>query len=45
MIREFSMIPIHSIEEGVKKAEEILKNSNASITAIPDGIAVMVAGD
>lgn len=42
MVREFQMIPAHSLEEAVKKAEEQLGNSRAAITAIPDGIAVMV---
>jgi nickel-dependent lactate racemase len=42
MVRDFQMIPAHSIEEAVKKAEEILGNSNAAITAIPDGVSVVV---
>jgi len=42
MIRELHMIPAHSIDEAVKKAEEILGNPNASITAIPDGVSVIV---
>jgi nickel-dependent lactate racemase len=42
MIKDFQMIPAHSIEEGLKKAEELLGNPNATITAIPDGIAVIV---
>jgi nickel-dependent lactate racemase len=44
MVKEFQMIPAHSLEEAVKKAEELLKNPQATITAIPDGIAVMVKG-
>jgi nickel-dependent lactate racemase len=42
MVREFQMIPAHSLEEAVKKAEELLGNPRAAITAIPDGIAIMV---
>ncbi|MDR1732374.1 MAG: nickel-dependent lactate racemase [Synergistaceae bacterium] len=42
MVREFQLIPAHSIEEAVKKAEELLKNPKATITAIPDGVGVMV---
>jgi hypothetical protein len=42
MIKEFQMISAHSLEEAVKKAEEQLENPQAAITAIPDGIAVMV---
>jgi nickel-dependent lactate racemase len=44
MVREFQMIPAHSLEEAVKRAEELLDNPQASISAIPDGIAVMVKG-
>jgi nickel-dependent lactate racemase len=42
MVRDFHMIPAHSIEEAVKKAEDLLGNPNASIVAIPDGVGVMV---
>ena len=42
MVRDFQMIPAHSIGEAVKKAEEILRNPNATITAIPDGVSVIV---
>ena len=43
MVSDFHMIPAHSIEQAVKKAEEILKNPEASITVIPDGISVIVS--
>ena len=36
------MIPVHSLEEAMAKAEEILGNKDASVTAIPDGVSVMV---
>ncbi|MDR1618247.1 MAG: nickel-dependent lactate racemase, partial [Treponema sp.] len=42
MVREFRMTPARSIAEAVKMAEELLGNPDASITAIPDGVAVMV---
>jgi nickel-dependent lactate racemase len=42
LVEEFHMIPAHSLEEAVKKAEALLGNSQATITAIPDGLAVMV---
>jgi nickel-dependent lactate racemase len=42
MVRDFHMMPAHSIEEAVKKAEYLLGNPNASIVAIPDGVGVMV---
>jgi nickel-dependent lactate racemase len=43
MVRDLHMIPAHSIGEAVKKAEEILGNPEASIVAIPDGVAVIVS--
>lgn len=42
MVRDLHMIPAHSLEAAVKKAEDLLGNPEASITAIPDGVAVMV---
>ena len=42
MVRGLHMIPAHSIDEAVKKAEEILGDPNASIVAIPDGVSVIV---
>ena len=42
MIKDLHMIPAADLDEAMAKAEEILKNPNASIAAIPDGIAVMV---
>lgn len=42
IVRGFHMIPAHSIEEALKRAEDILKNKKATITAIPDGISVIV---
>jgi nickel-dependent lactate racemase len=42
MVRDLHMIPAHSIDEAVKKAEEILAKPQASITAIPDGVSVIV---
>lgn len=42
MVRAFHMHPAHSLPEAMKMAEEILGNSAASVTAVPDGISVMV---
>jgi nickel-dependent lactate racemase len=42
MVKEFQMTPAHSLEEALQKAAELLKNPRGTITAIPDGIAVMV---
>ncbi len=41
IIRDFHMIPAHSIEEAVSIADEIL-GYKGTITAIPDGISVIV---
>lgn len=42
MVEAMHMIPAHSIDEAMKKAREILGNDNATVTAIPDGVAVVV---
>jgi len=42
MVRDFRMLPAHSIDEAVKMAEEILGNLNATITVIPDGVSVII---
>ena len=42
MISDMHMIPAHNLDEALKLAKEILKNEKPTITAIPDGISVMV---
>ncbi|MDR1905209.1 MAG: nickel-dependent lactate racemase [Treponema sp.] len=42
MVRDLHMTPAHSIDEAVKIAGRMLGADNASITAIPDGVSVMV---
>ncbi len=42
LVEKLHMIPAHSIEEAILKAKKLLGNENASIVAIPDGVAVMV---
>ncbi len=42
MIRAMHMVPAHSLEEALSKAEGDLGDREASITAIPDGVSVMV---
>lgn len=42
MVKALHMVPAHSLEEALKKAEDIVGNPNATITAIPDGVSVMV---
>lgn len=41
LIKDFHMTPVHSLEEALAKAEEIL-GYQGTITAIPDGIGVIV---
>ncbi len=43
MIQNMHMTPAHSIEEAMLIAENTLGNKNASVTVIPDGVAVMVS--
>lgn len=42
MVEDLHMIPAHSLEEALSMAETMLGNPEASIVAIPDGVAVMV---
>lgn len=42
MVRAFHMIPAHSLDEALAAAEELLGSKDASITAVPDGVSVMV---
>ena len=42
MIRDFQMIPAHSLPEAVRIAEKLIDKPNSGFVAIPDGIAVMV---
>ncbi len=44
MIKAYHMIPAHSLEEAMDTAHKILGNNDASVTAIPDGVSVMVVG-
>jgi hypothetical protein len=42
MVERLHMIPAHSLEEALAKAEKIIGKADAGITAIPDGVGVMV---
>ena len=42
MVKDLHMIPAESIGDAIEKAKRILKNDTPTITAIPDGVAVMV---
>ncbi|MBO5746705.1 MAG: nickel-dependent lactate racemase [Clostridia bacterium] len=41
-VTDMHMIPAHSIDEAIKKAREILGKEQVTVTAIPDGVAVIV---
>lgn len=41
-VEKMHMIPAHSIDEAIKKAKGILGKDDVTITAIPDGIGVIV---
>jgi len=41
-VKKMHMIPAHSIDEAIKKAKEILGKQEVTITAIPDGVGVIV---
>ena len=45
MVRDLHMTPARSLEEAMRIAEEMLGNPEASVVAIPDGVAVMVVFD
>lgn len=41
-VEKMHMIPAHSVDEAIKKAKEILGKEEVTITAIPDGVGVIV---
>ncbi len=41
-VQDMHMVPAHSIDEAMQKAREILKKEQVTVTAIPDGVAVIV---
>ncbi len=45
MIKAMHMHPAHSLEEGVALAKKLVGVDKPTITAIPDGVAVMVVGE
>ena len=45
MVRAMHMIPAHSIGEALDVARSLLGKDAPTVTAIPDGIAVMVVDD
>lgn len=43
-VKDMNMIPAHSIDEAMDMAREILNKDNITITAIPEGVSVIVKG-
>ena len=41
-VKKMHMIPAHSLDEALEKAKGMLGKENVRITAIPDGVAVVV---
>lgn len=42
MVSDLHMIPVHTVEEAIAKADEMLGNKDSKITVIPDGVSVIV---
>ena len=42
VVEKMHMIPAHSIDEAIKKAKDLLAKKEVTITAIPDGVGVIV---
>ncbi len=42
IVKDLHMIPAHSLEEALEKAEGLIGKPDASVTAIPDGVSVIV---
>lgn len=43
-VKDMNMIPAHSIDEAMNIARKILNKDNITITAIPEGVSVIVTG-
>ena len=42
LVEKMHMIPAHSIADAIEKAKELIGKKDATITAIPDGVSVVV---
>ena len=42
IVEDLHMVPAHSLEEALEKARKIVGKADATITAIPDGVSVIV---
>jgi nickel-dependent lactate racemase len=45
IVEKMHMIPAHSLEEAITKAKKIVSKENITLTAIPDGVSVMVTSN
>ena len=43
IVKNLHMTPAHSIEESLSIAKKLLNNEKAKVTAIPDGVSVIVS--
>lgn len=41
MVENFQMIPAKTVEEALRKADELLGNTDSKITVVPDGVGVV----
>ena len=44
LVEKLHMTPAHSLREALELAEDLLGKKDATITAIPDGVGVIVHG-
>ena len=42
LVRDYHLIPAKTLDEAMRIAEQLLGKPDASVNAIPDGVAVMV---
>ena len=42
VVEKMHMTPAHSIDEALKKSKQILNKNEITVTAIPDGVSVIV---
>ena len=45
IVEKMHMTPAHSLEEAITKAKKMIPKEKITITAIPDGVSVMVTGN
>lgn len=45
IVEKMHMIPAHSLEEAITKAKKVVSKENIALTAIPDGVSVIVTSN